>query len=286
LASGILCFLGLYLLSLNYPDYWNPNTVDLKLWWHNIVSMRERLRHTFEGNYFLGDIHAIKNWTFNSWQVTKYLFLLSLVFAALQFRENRKHLEYWAFTLAAAIPFGVLLISNMFFNPRYLLPLPLFLFMWCALHWEKLRFPKFLKASATVAILVFYAGAWQLTQTDYHHKRSWDRLAKTEVAKKLVQDGYRYVFCNTPESHWQLMYYSGGKLVCTGIYPHDRRQEFPNAVREAYFAGEPVPAFGMDNQDYRGLGDYFEPYGDYWLLKKPSPDQLETMGYELRIMYD
>lgn len=284
LCAGLSQYM-LYQMSLKNTDYWNPQVSDLNLWWHNIVSMRERLRHFFEGNYFLGDIYAVKNWTYNAWQLTKFGFLLSLALAILQFKENRKSVEFWAFTLAAAIPFGAMLISPMFFNPRYLLPMPLFLFMWCIWQWKNIRYTRLLQKIWIPMAMVFVAGAVQLTQTDYFKREVWEYKTRSEGAQLLVDEGYTHILCSIAELHWQLMYYSGGKLICTGIYPHDRFQVFPNAVREAYWNGENVPAVSTHDQASSNLSKPMKKLGELWVLPHPSPEDLEKMGYEMRIMY-
>ncbi|MBI1221704.1 MAG: hypothetical protein GC180_03785 [Bacteroidetes bacterium] len=285
LVSGILSHIALHQISLQNPDYWNPHVVDIDLLWHNLISMRERLRHMFEGNYFLGDFYPIFNWTFIAWEVVKYAFLVSLAFSLLQFRENLRSVEFWALTLATAIPLGVMLISPMFFSPRYLLPFPLFLFMWCAWQWKNFRYTRLLRIIWIPMALAIYAGAWQLTQTDYYKREAEEKIIRNDAAHLLIEKDYTYVLCNVAELHWQLMYYSGGKLVCTGIYPHDRLQELASSVRQAYWDGEKVIAVSSDNQEYRHMQDSMIQVGGLWMLPKPRLEDLEKMGFEMRVMY-
>ncbi len=282
LAFFALVFFGLHQLALLNPDYWNPSVAKLALWKRNIGLAVYRLKVFFEGNYFLGDVYPIKNWTYNAWIVAKWWMILSFPLAILQWKERKDKGAQVLFLLAALFPLGVLIITNEFYSPRYLFPAPFFIALWCAMQWKNLRFEHFTRFAFVLSALVFLAGSWQLTTLSYFQKESVERIAKIESAKKLMDDGYTHILCNSPETHWQLMYYSGGKLICSGIYPHDRLQRFPDAVREAYKAGKPVPAHALDQQHHRGLDTYFEPFGDYYIIRKPELWQLDSMYYDMR----
>lgn len=281
----LISFIFMYFQSLNYPDYWNPKVLDASMWKRNLLLAEHRLQHFFEGNYFLGDIHPIKNWTYIAWLAVKWLLLASFALAILQWKDRKDKVAHLLYFVAAFGPLGVLILTNPFFSPRYLLPAPFFIFFWCAFQWNRLRYTGLLKAIGLSAALIFLAGSWQLTQTDYFHKRVQERSDKMELSKKLVEDGYHYVLCNTGETHWQLMYYSRGRLICSGIHPHDRLQQFPNAVREAYFAGQPVPVLSGDPRLWQGLGPYFEPYKSQYMIRKPEMWQLDSMEFDMRILY-
>ncbi|HCS20736.1 MAG TPA: hypothetical protein DIW47_09285 [Bacteroidetes bacterium] len=285
LTSFVASFSLMYFLSLDYPDYWNPRVIDISLWQSNLGLALSRVQDFFEGNYFLGDIHPVKNWTLISWQLIKGLFMCSMILAVLQWKERTDKVAQFLFLGAALAPLGVLIITNEFFSPRYLLPAPFFLFFWCALQWNRLRYTGLLRTIGIAASFIFLAGSWQLTQTDYFQKRVQERIDKIALSKKLLDDGYTHVLCNTPETHWQLMYYSKGQLVCSGIYPHDRFQAFPNAVREAYNSGKPVPVLSGDPRAWQGLDKFMEPYGSQYLIRKPTPGQLDSMDFEMRILY-
>lgn len=285
LFAFVSSFSLMYYLSLAYPDYWNPTVLDASLWQSNLLLAKHRLQHFFEGNYYLGDIHPVKNWTYIAWLSIKWLLLASFILAIFQWKERKDKLVHLLYFAAAFGPLVILIFTNPFFSPRYLLPAPFFLFFWCALQWNKLRYIGLLRAIGISASLIFLAGSWQLTRSDYFQKRVQERSDKIELGKKLVDEGYRYIFCNTPETHWQLMYYSQGKLICSGIYPHDRFQAFPNAVREAYQSGEPVPVLAGDPRAWQGLDTYMEPYGSQYLIRKPLLWQLDSLDFEMRILY-
>ena len=282
IVSFVGVFFGLQQLANLNPDYWNPSVAKIELWQKNIEYAFFRLKIFFEGNYFLGDIYPIKNWTFNAWVVAKWWMVLSFPIAILQWKERKDKLAQVLFLLAAAFPLGVLLITNEFYSPRYLLPAPFFIMLWCAMQWKNLRYEHITRFAFGVSAFVFLAGSWQLTRVSYFQKESVERIEKMQSAKQLLEDGYTYILCNSPETHWQLMYYSGGKLICSGIHPHDRFQSFPDAVREAYKAGESVPAHALDQQHHRGLDTYFKPYGPHFLIKKPTLWQLDSMYYDMR----
>ncbi len=275
----------MYYLSLGNPDYWNPTVLDPSLWQNNLSLAKHRLQQFFEGNYYLGDIHPVKNWTYIAWLSVKWLLVASFILAVLQWKERKDKLAHMLYFAAAFGPLAILIFTNAFFSPRYLLPAPFFLFFWCALQWNRLRYTGLLKAIGIAASLIFLAGSWQLTQTDYFQKRVQERSDKIELSQKLVDEGYRHIFCNTPETHWQLMYYSQEKLICTGIYPHDRFQAFPNAVREAYQAGKPVPVLAGDPRAWQGLDTFMEPYGSQYLIRHPTPAILDSLDIEMRILY-
>lgn len=285
LAGFSISFTGMYLLSLNYVDYWHPSVLDFSLWQKNAGLALNRLQDFFEGNYFLGDIHPVKNWTYISWLLVKGFFLVSLILTILQWKERKDKPAQILFLIAAFVPMGILIATNEFFSPRYLLPVPFFLFFWCALQWKNLRFSALLRSLGIATSLIFLAGSWQLTGTDFYQKRVQERTDKIQLSKMLVDDQYRYVLCNTPETHWQLMYYSGAGLICSGIYPHDRFQAFPNTVREAYQKGKPVPVLSGDSRSWQHLDTYMERYGSQYIIRQPAQWQLDSLGFEMRILY-
>jgi len=279
-------FVGLHQLALLNPDYWNPEVAKLSLWKKNLSLSFYRLKIFFEGNNFLGDIYPIKNWTNNAWVVAKWWMILSFPLALLQWKERKDKAGQLLMLLAALIPLGVLLITSEFYSPRYLLPAPFFITIWAAMQWHGLRLEGIARFAFIISALVFLAGSWQLTRLSYFQKESLERLEKMKAAQLLMDDGYTHILCNSPETHWQLMYYSQGKLICSGIYPHDRFQKFPDEVRKAYKAGEPVPAHGLDQQEYRGLGTSFQPYGPHFLIEHPQLWQLDSMFYDMRTYKD
>jgi hypothetical protein len=283
IGSMAVVYWLIYRQSLQYPDYWRPEVSDFSLWKENLLLAPGRIRDFFLGNYFLGDIHPTKELTQLAWLVTKCLFFITIPIAVIQWQDRNDKASQVFILMAALLPFGPLFITNEFFSPRYLLPAPFFILVWIATQWTSFRYEKPLGIIACFLGILFFGGAWQLTQTDYYRSEAEERKAKMLVAQKLLNDGYQYVLCNSPETHWQLMYYSGGNIICSGIYHHDRLAYFPQEVRRAYIRGDQVIVLARRDIDYPALKSYFEPYGIYHLLRKPEPWQLDSLGIEMRL---
>lgn len=269
----------MYLLVMQAVDFWRPVLVNLDLWKDNILLIPERIQQMFEGNYFLGEAHLVGNWTYNSYSLMRALFFFSLALWLLKWKGSGNKMAQLFIALAMLAPFGVLFIAEFNFGPRYLLAAPFFILLWASDQLYSFRYRRLVYTFFVIASVIFCAGSLQLKNTWFYQKLARERREIIEISDLLVRDNYRYVLAESPGQPWQIMFYTKERVISSSKLHVDRRQDYVDSVRAAYYRGEPVPALAFHPFENKGMKEAFEPYGSHFILRKPTPAQLDSMGF-------
>src|SRR5690606_22673678 len=203
LVGGIVSVAAFYSMSLTQKNFWTPVLVNLDLFQENVLQIPERIEDMFEGNYFLGGTHPVKNWTYNSYSVLRgaliFAFILMLIRWSLIPNKKAQSLVF----LSAIVPFGVLLIAEFNFGPRYLLPAPFFLLYWASEQWYAFRYQRLFHFAFPIMALIFLVGSIQLKDTGHYARLRKDRWDMLMLVERLEKEKYSSVLIENPGLHWQ-----------------------------------------------------------------------------------
>ena len=229
------------------------------------------------------------------YSVTGWAWILWMpVGLALQVRRLvRKQYCPWAHLLCLAVVLTLLASLAIPLQPRYLLPLPVFLVAWATVEAADLarrpRAPAFpVAAAGWVLAGVGLAGVSLDRVGDIREaRRGPPARAQLERLIDLLRDeGIRHTYSTNPLLQWQVVFYSREDVLSRWTHPVDRVPEIPAAVDQALFAGEPTALIGplADLPALEGVYPdrvYAFPDLPYFIAPDPDPDTLRAIGFTL-----
>ena len=282
LMATAVSFAGLFVFSRQFRGFWDPHVVNLSLWKENLGKIPERILHVMEGNYVLGDIHPVNTLT----RLSAICLMLLGLLALLQFIYGWKKEHYgWRdllILLACFSPLGVLLIADVNFGPRYLLPFPFFLLFFIILIHRKHKVPAWCGLAFVPLSVLAYLGSVDLKDTGHYAAMRNDRLRFHAVCDSLVADSVLNIFSENRELVWLLPYYSQEKITASWILHEDRYNPYPEKVREDWRGGKTTGLLSSHPHQELGMDSLYREFGYLYLIRNPDEATLKRLDFQLQ----
>lgn len=289
LAMGglVSSYLILHHYSMQEIDFWNPKPLTLDYLGDNIQLFPERLLYHLGGNYFLGSSYTYHTLTYWSTLFFVAILLVSLSNAYLRWR-NHKKVDWRSLILLAAglSSWGFIILSTNHYHPRYILPFTGFLFIWFAyqLHHYKLEI-NWKHWSIGIASFLFFMSASVLIKGEGRYRDRKKEIPAIHAAvDQLAQEGIHYVLSPYPEFHWQIMFYSGEKVISRYHYKVDRFLPYAYAVEAEFKKRKTFPLVLHDSIGFKRSSAQVKPLGGFWYI--PEADSMAFVELEFEGLYD
>ncbi|TNE79917.1 MAG: hypothetical protein EP332_09175 [Bacteroidetes bacterium] len=277
----------LHYYSMQEIDFWNPRPISFDYIAQNISLFPERLLYHLGGNYFLGSSYTYHTLTYWSTLFFVALLLVALSNAYLRWR-NHKKIDWQSLLLlgASLSSWGFIFLSTNDYHPRYVLPFSGFLFIWFAYqlnHYSiKMNWRHW---SLGIVSFLFFMGASVLIKGEGRYRDRKNEIPAMEAAvAQLEKEGIHYVLSPFPEFHWQLMFYSGEKVISRYHYKVDRFLPYAYVVEAVFQKRKTFPLVMHSTFPFSKTKSKLEPLGGFWYM--PEADSMAFVELEFEGLYD
>lgn len=295
-GAGLIGVIAAVVLLRQPPAHWAPPAFNNSEGFAALLSLPQRFAGAMGGAYYMREAAGgVFPWIGAVWA-------LALPLAAIRpIAQDRKERPLTP-SLLALISVGTILLFSLanFFNYRYLLPAADFLVILLALEGARVLGDgrgRRVAAAGALAVL-FVAGAVGLVRMRAQ-VMAWtvapqvesERHALDVLLAGLSARGIGHVYCTNPVLQWTITFTSGEEILARWHPPDDRYPPIPRAVDEALREGERVGLVGYLDElpavlDAAGRLGHPTPAvteieGRYFILPRPHPELLESLGYQL-----
>ena len=254
-ASGIAIMVVLVwlLAGRNLSPYWTPAPFGGSLSLHSFLELAKKTYINFTGFYSHRRRIEPRTATNLAAIVWCVLLLAGLPFQA--YRIYRRRCSYWSglFCLSVFATLGFALFLKPGYPPRYLLPVSGFLVLWIGADISDVMDWNARLRKSCLLVLVFLIGLGTISMMEFKNFTFLSVVQSPQMSEEermealltyLRANGIQHTFSLNPLLQWQIMFYSGERIISRWMSDTDRYPKYPREVDEAMAEGRKTALVG------------------------------------------
>jgi len=274
IAVSSVIFLWLKTITSNY---WSPKVFEFtyKTFMHDLKDLPPLLFDHLNGYYFLYYIYEAP---FVCRAFSVFFICLFVAAAIFAFSNHRKHQLF----VASVISVFFTLCYTLFLTehaPRYLIPLTGFALLSLFLMLSKLD-----KKVLNIALCSCFVAVGIPSLISFRNYTFYPAKKKevTACVSYLKEHDIQYVFSNDGLLEWQIMFYSGEKIICRESNNKDRYPEYVQKVNEAYLNNSSHTAVVDNTTDLKSISpdSTANTTSHFYIMLHPSAEVIRDMEFQ------
>lgn len=278
IAIGAVIFL---FLKFDVASFWTPEV----LVWPNMSIMElvdsiwVKTYRSLTGNYYLGDFHEPIFIT-QLLSVSMMVFIcFSIVSAVWMFRKkhNINVLFYVSvFSVCCTLGYNIFIVRE---DPRYLLPLPVFVMLVTFFFID--QFKNVYLANAVVLVFIFLG---VISISDFKNYSFQNKSDLVHLVNELRDRKIKSVFCEGGLLQWQIMFYTQEKTIARYKSGSDRYPPYIKKVNDDLIRYPEYTALvGNYNKELVESSNEFSSVKDVFFIQSPTNKEiLIARDFDLR----
>ncbi len=287
LAAGLIPLSCIFLwLKMHAANHWKPKVFDLSLHTliHNLRDLPVLLFDHFKGWYFLYYIYKAPL-TCNIFSCLTIALIAVLVILAIKYsiKSPGEHSLFIISVLSILFTIGYCLFLTEH-APRYLIPITGFILFSLFILLDK----SLLSASASLRlnnllcgtlILISIPAIISFKDYTFYPARKTEVLASVDYLQK---HDIKYCFSNDGLLQWQIMFYSGEKILCRESDTEDRYPEYVQAVNNAFIHNRQQVALIDNTADLKSISPdkAVNVISHFYIVLQPEEQVLKDMEFK------
>jgi hypothetical protein len=293
-ASGIAIMVVLvWLLAGRNPNaYWTPApAISVSLSPHSFLELAKKTYINFTGSY--SQRRRIEPRTATNLAAIVWCVLLLAGFSFQAYRIYRRRFSYWSglFCLSVLATLGFALFWKPGYPPRYLLPVSGLLVLWIGADISDVMDWNARWRKSCLVVLLLLIGLGTRSMMEFKNFTFLSVVQSPQMSEEermeaflsyLRANGIQHTFSINPLLQWQIMFYSGERIISRWMSDTDRYPKYPREVDEAMAEGRKTALVGYYEDLSRSVASRVEivRVGErYAVVANPDQRLLRDLGF-------